>query len=102
MYRLAIAALLLATTSASAGDQSKYAHTHVGKHTVPGASFTAPINFRANNGSGFARTSPYSDANTVDYRVCQGWVFAKCRSPLLETARGSADPTRSVVSVEEY
>lgn len=101
MYRLAFAALLLATTSASAGDQAKSAHTHVGKHVIPGASFTAPFNFRANNGSSFTRTQGYTETPTKDYRVRQGWVFTKGKSPLLETAR-SGNLIRSVVSVEEF
>ena len=102
MYRLAFAALLLATTSASAGDQSHYAHTHVGKHVIPGSSHTAPTSYRETNGSGFIRGQAYSDANTKDYRVCQGYIVGRCRSPLLEAARASSDPTRSVISVEEF
>lgn len=102
MYRFAFAALLISSTSAFAGDQAVGAHTHIGKTTIDGSSFTSPINYRPNNGSGFVRTHAYNEADTKSYGVCQGWVFTKCASPLLETARASSDPTRSVVSVEEY
>ena len=75
----------------------------VKKHVIAGASFTAPINYRPNNGSAFVRTQAYDEADTVDYRVCQAYtLIARCASPLLETARASTDPTRSVVSVEVF
>lgn len=102
MYRFAFAALLLTSTSAFAGDQAKGAHTHIGAHEIEGASFTAPINYRQNNSRNFVRTRAYNEANTKSFGVCQGWVFSKCDSPLLETAQGSSDPTRSVISVEEF
>ncbi len=108
MIRTTFAALCLAalpifvSQTAIAGDQSKGAHTHIGSHVVDGASFRSPINYRPLGKTSFVRTKAYDEADTKDYRVAQGLIYYKERSPLLETARANNPTWRSVVSVEEF
>ncbi len=61
MFRIAAAALCLTASAASADQLVGFVHTHVDGYT---GSYSNPINYRANRGTGIVRSAGYSEANT--------------------------------------
>ncbi|WP_298297031.1 hypothetical protein [uncultured Litoreibacter sp.] len=65
MFRIAAAALCLSASAASADQLVSYVHTHVTGYT---GSYSNPINYRPNRGTGIVRDAGYSEANTLFVR----------------------------------